>query len=534
MKAHPKTKGITRRDFFKKVAGGVFVPYLASFPGLKTKGFSGAAILNDVFLVKNIPDLPFPDPAQANYHVGLDSLLYLMAESGLRFYRSTSGHPLAGPSGLIAPEDIVLIKVNAQWKYRGCTNSDVIRGLVQRIIDHPDGFRGEVVLFENGQGRGSLNCDTSSSYGDSSVHANANDERHSFLYLVNNLFKDPRVSSFLLDPIGGTFIDSSDHRTNGYRRFENVSYPCFTTAGGHRVELREGVWQGSGFGANLKLINVPVLKHHDTGGSEITASLKHVYGIVSMNDGQSNFRHYSGLGETCGKMMASVATPVLNILDAIWVSYTTLGGYPASSTFRANQLAASQDPVALDYWAAKYILYPIDSNYLHHPDYAGINHWLTQARDTINSRGGLLNVNKGILVDNVTKKETEINIHAANAGESIKKARIIVSSSRISFVAAGPTNRPLQRTINVAVSDGSRLSWRVDKDVNWLTCSPGSGSGNGSINVWANTAGLTPGRYTGHIIIHCSAAANAPQVILVVLNLRESWRKEAPGSSFPR
>ena len=526
MKAHRQAKGITRRDFFKKVAGGVFVPYLASFPRLNIKGFSGAAILNDVFWVKNIPDFPFSDPAHANYHMGLDSLLFLMADSGMRFYRSRSGHPLAGPSGLIAPEDIVLIKVNAQWKCRGCTNSDVIRGLVQRILDHPDGFRGEVVLFENGQGRGSLNCDTSSDYGDSSVRANANNERHSFLYLVNNIFKDPRVSAFLLDPIRRTFIDSSDHKTNGYRRLENVSYPCFTTAGGRRIELREGVWQGSGFGPNLKLINVPVLKHHDKGGSEITASLKHFYGIVSMDDGQSSFRHYSGLGETCGKMMASVATPVLNIVDAIWVSYTTLGGYPASSTFRANQLLASQDPVALDYWAAKYILYPIDSNYRHHPDYAGIDKWLTQARDIINSRGGLLNVNKGILVDSVTKKETEINIHASNAGESIKKARLIVSSSRISFVAAGPMNRPLQKTINVAISDGSRLSWRVEKDVDWLTCSPGSGSGNGQISIRANTAGLTPGRYTGHIIIHCGAAANAPQVILVVLNLREPLKKE--------
>ena len=90
----------------------------------------------------------------------------------------------SGPAGWIAAHDVVLLKVNAQWKYRGCTNSDVVRGLIQRILGTPDGFTGEVVLVENGQGRGSLNCDTSSSYGgDTSVRANANDEAQGRLRL---------------------------------------------------------------------------------------------------------------------------------------------------------------------------------------------------------------------------------------------------------------------------------------------------------------------------------------------------------------
>ena len=191
-----------------------------------------------------------------------------------------------------------------------------------------------MVIIENGQGRGSLNCDTSASYGNSEVHANAVNEQHSFLYLVNQIFSDPRVSAFQLDPIRTVFISADDHQTNGYRRYENVSYPCFTSAGGRRIELREGVWTGSGYSQNLKLINIPVLKHHDSGGSEITAALKHVYGLVSMADGNSGFRHYAGLGETCGKMMVSVRPPVLNIVDAIWVSHKAITGYPAIPRIR--------------------------------------------------------------------------------------------------------------------------------------------------------------------------------------------------------
>lgn len=512
-----KKPGLSRRDFIRTLGAGVTIPYLSKWPRLRT-----AALRNDLFWVKGIPDLPFYDPGQQNYHIGLDSLLYLMADKGLSFYRSTGGHPFAGPSGLIAAGDVVLIKVNAQWKYRGCTNSDLIRGLVQRILDHPDGFHGEVVIIENGQGRGSLKCDTHLAYGgDKSVHANANDDSHHFLHLVDTIFNDPRVSAYLLDPIRGTFIGDDDHVRDGYRKFENVSYPCFTTAGGRRVELKEGIWESGAYHPNLKLINVPVLKHHDSGGSEITASLKHLYGLVSMADGQSSFRHYSGLGETTGKMMAAVATPVLNIIDAIWVSYTTLGGYPAETTFRANQLLASQDPVAADYWAAKHILYPIDGNPRHHPDFLGISRWLTKAETTINARGGLINPEKGIRVGPVTREENEMAAHSVAAGEFLSNIRLSVSESGILFAAPASIPRMMEKPLAVSVSGANVLSWKIETDAPWLECSPSSGSGNATIAVRANSAGLNPGQHNGRLLIHCPGAANSPQSVSVKLTVRE-------------
>ncbi len=407
---------ISRRGFLKGVAAGAVLSILHPFHHIRG---ADAATVNPLFHVKNIPDDPFS--GGGNYHEGVDALLHLMGAHDLKFYRSSMETDLGGPLGLIGRDDVVLIKVNAQWKYRGCTNSDLIRGFVQRILDHPDGFTGEVVIIENGQGRGSLNCDTASAYGgDTSIHANANDESQSFVYLVHSVFKDPRVSSYLLDPIGSTFIGATDHVTDGYRIYENVSYPCFTTAGGHRVELREGIWQGSGYGQNLKLINIPVLKLHDTGGSEITASLKHFYGVLSMADGQSPFRHYGGLGETCGKMVVSVRTPVLNIIDAIWVSHSSLAGYPENTTFHANQILASQDPVALDYVAAKYILYPISNNPRHLPEFPGIDRWLSNALNMINGRGGLYNPDAGILIDGVTKTEGEMAVFTAAGLDTIE------------------------------------------------------------------------------------------------------------------
>ena len=86
-----------------------------------------------------------------------------------------------------------------------------------------------------------------------------------------------------------------------------------------------------------------------------------------------------------------------------------------------DQILASQDPVALDYWAAKYIFYPIDGNERHHPDYPGIDFWLSEARDTINARGGLYNPEHGIFVTETTKNERDMNVHKRNTPQFLKQ-----------------------------------------------------------------------------------------------------------------
>ncbi len=414
MSIEKPVSGLTRRDFLGRLAGAAALP----LAGLPAFGGAAAAPVSDVYFVRDIPDDPYYLGIRKGLHSGLDTLLHLMGRRGLKFYHSAATDELSGPDGLIGSDDVILVKVNAQWKYRGTTNSDLVRGLVRRLLAHPDGFTGEVVIVENGQGRGGLGNDVvGSGYPDGGVHANANDERHSFTYLVERVFRDPRVSAYLFDPIRSRFLIAGDHATDGYRVFENVSYPCFTTAGGRRVELGRGVWTGRAFRRNLKLINVPVLKHHDTGGSELTASVKHMYGLVSMKDGQSGFRHYRGLGETCGKMMASVCAPVLNILDAVWVSHKSLTGYPASTTRRLNRIAASRDPVALDAWAARNFLYAIDHNLRHRNDHPNVDAWLSQAAETINARGGLHDHEGRVVASRVTKRLEEIRVRGAHAGD---------------------------------------------------------------------------------------------------------------------
>jgi hypothetical protein len=180
-------------------------------------------------------------------HVGLDTLLDLLAENGLKFYRTNQDHQWGGPAGIIDANDVVLIKVNCQWKCRGTTNTDVLRGLIYRILQHPDGFKGEVVIFENGQGRGGFDGITQggSAYAswpeiDNEIYVNAEEQNLLTVdYLVYTVFKNDPVSSFLLDPIRSIFIPGSDNITNGYRSmlylFDGTPH---RTAGGPLDRLR--------------------------------------------------------------------------------------------------------------------------------------------------------------------------------------------------------------------------------------------------------------------------------------------------------
>jgi len=102
-------------------------PRLAPPPGYRAQ----------VFQVTDCPQDPVGD-----HFVGLDNLIALMGREGLKFYRSFTPSLEAGPEGIIGADDVVIIKINYQWSERGGTNVDVLRGLVRRIVDHPDTFTG--------------------------------------------------------------------------------------------------------------------------------------------------------------------------------------------------------------------------------------------------------------------------------------------------------------------------------------------------------------------------------------------------------
>ena len=260
-----------------------------------------------VFVVNHVP-IP---AAGSPHHPGVEALIRFLDEGGVSLYRSGADYPGAGPEGIIAPDDVVLIKVNGAWDQRGMTNTDVVHGLITAVLEHPDGFTGEVVLVEN--------CEGGPDY--YHVYNNAENPAQSFQAVVDSYGDPGRVSTSSWWSFTDNAVyefDSGDFRQGYVLLGNNVSYPKFITGRGTCVSLRNGIWTGSGYDkSRLKLINVPVLKSHNAAG--VTASLKNFMGVPSIH--KTSGVHYDLIYQGfMGRMMNEVIYPDLNIIDAIWVS----------------------------------------------------------------------------------------------------------------------------------------------------------------------------------------------------------------------
>jgi hypothetical protein len=300
---------------------------------------------------------------------GLDLLITQMGHEGLKFYRSDVVTMESGPDGLIAADDVIVIKINYQWSERGGTNTDVLRGLIRRIVDHPDTFTGEIVVCENAQ--------FASTSGFDRPNNNAQDTSLSphevVVYFQTLGYTVSHYDWTALRYIGvgeysdgdwndGYVVHDYDAQLGG-----RVSYPKFKTSHGTSISTRFGLWNPLDGGYNrerLKFINVPVLKsHHSTYG--VTACVKNYMGVVT---GALSTNSHSAIGNgILGALMGEIQVADLNILDCIWINANPYSG-PATSyagATRRDELVASVDPVAADLWSTKNILIPafLDNGY---------------------------------------------------------------------------------------------------------------------------------------------------------------------------
>ena len=313
---------------------------------------------SDLFFVQKV------SREEGNMDLAVSSLIGLMELQGLYFYKNA-----IRSSGLIGNNDVVILKVNGQWNYNGGTNTDLVKSVINALVSHPDGFTGEVVIADNGQGLGSMNHAQSNSF----YHDQSNAE-------VAGMFDPFHVSTFLWDTIRSKTVDDFDDGdfTDGYVRNLTwnsdteiyVSYPKFTTDYSTYISFKEGVWDNTtGFDSDrLKVINMPVLKSHFRYG--VTGCIKHYMGVpqgyvVPSVDPSIPHEHFSIAQGGMATLMVETRAPILNILDMIWINANPLesssrrgpwGDYDYT-TF-TDIIGASQDPVALDYWASKNVLVP--------------------------------------------------------------------------------------------------------------------------------------------------------------------------------
>lgn len=171
----------------------------------------------------------------------LRELVDLMGSKGLPFFKSQKEGINSGPNGLFDRDDVVLIKINCQWPERGGTNTDLLKELIELLLSHPDGFAGEIVVADNGQGRGSLNWALN----------NAEDRSQSAEDVVVLFSNRCNISTYLWDRIASTAVqeyEQGDYR-DGYVLYPEsdpetgviMSYPKFMTAYGTYLSFKKGI-----------------------------------------------------------------------------------------------------------------------------------------------------------------------------------------------------------------------------------------------------------------------------------------------------
>ena len=344
-----------RRRWLCVPLGGMLCLVLAGRPaGGEAEALQRPEVHPYVFLINEARS------GQPDRFGGVDDLVTLMGVGGKKWHRSWVERISSGPAGMIAVDDVVLIKINAQWSQRGGTNTDVLRGVIRTIVEHPDGFHGEIIVADNGQGSGSL----------VRTQNNAEDNSQSTQRVVSDFRAEGwRISAVLWDSMGYTSCkeysegdDNDGYVVNASRDAVTqitVSYPKFQTIDGTSISYKHGIWNAdseSYEADRLKVINIPVLKTHRI--YAITAGVKNHMGVVTRNLGTNshNSVEFGGMGS----ILAEVRMPDLTILDCIWIlarpGWGPQAGY-ANASFR-NQLVAGTDPIALDMWAAKHVLLP--------------------------------------------------------------------------------------------------------------------------------------------------------------------------------
>ena len=315
---------------------------------------------------------------------------------------------IGGIDSLIGPQDIVVIKPNAQWWNQGMTNTDTIKAFVELVLDIAD-FSGEIILAENHQfpednSRGWTTEERNGTY-------NYNElidyfQQNGFPNVTKYHWHDggPSVPGLHGGAEGGGVVkgpwegdgyvwchDMVYKSTSGYKTLMN--YPVFTSSySGTTIDLKHGAWKdGRYIDRPVKLINFPSLNHHGTWAGA-TAAIKNYLGIVDMTCGYrgtqpKGFRnfHYIGVkqskvskihwqleilrrklglgyishfdGGAVGHFMRTVRIADLNIISAEWVGWGSR--IDTSLRARTKSVLVGRDPVALDYYAFKNVLLPV-------------------------------------------------------------------------------------------------------------------------------------------------------------------------------
>jgi hypothetical protein len=82
------------------------------------------------------------------------------------------------------------------------------------------------------------------------------------------------------------------------------------------------------------------------------------------------------------------------------------------------------------------------------------------------------------------------------------------SPASLSFTAQQGSGNPANQTLSLNNTGGGTLTWTATDNATWLTLSPASGTGNGTVTVAVATGSLTAGTYNGIMTLSATGASN--------------------------
>lgn len=327
---------------------------------------------------------------------------------------------MGGINKIAGNEDIIILKPNAQWWNQGRTNLAAMKGFIDMVLDM-EGFKGEIIIAENHHfmddslpehDKDNIRGWTSLS----EINGDIDGVNHNINTLIGlyhnrgnkNVTKyswrdgGPKKDVWGNGQNGGMVKSPSegdgyvwsdiDYVFTGFMGLKKwkvkMTYPVFTSKySGITVDFKNGAFMRDGKGGGkylsekpVRFINFAVLNSHgeDTG---ITSSVKNYMGITDLSCGSwglkpEGYENVHACGDKyypyakagpLGNFMKTIRKADLNIVTAEWVGWGSRTEIAKATRMRT--ILAGNDPIALDYYGAKYLLYPLTKDKgLHDPD----------------------------------------------------------------------------------------------------------------------------------------------------------------------
>jgi len=292
-----------------------------------------------------------------------------------------------GIQRFIDNDDVVVLKPNGQWPNQGYTHTQCIKALIDVILSRPGGFGGEIILIEH------VHRDPVSAMSDNYCWNMSKSNRvnnwpdMNYLELIGdyqnrgflNVTADPLYDSgqpnwekvtgpASVGPGKQGWVHTS-YTTVANGRTVGLSYPILRSSYSNKlIDLKNGIWQnGTYTGQKVKLIFLPTLNNHGSFNYEDysgpTSALKTHVGIVDFGNltgyslhgvGYDNPISPQSMGESVGYLITQLLTPAFYMTCAEFTGYRSRTDTNAAHT---KTVGLCTDPVTLDYWMCKYVMY---------------------------------------------------------------------------------------------------------------------------------------------------------------------------------